>query len=220
MHSQSDAFRNDVLAAEKLAREIDPNALMLKLGNPTRRQTSDWPQATQENLELVMTKVAEVARPQDRLLLLISTHANPGTLNVQAGGKNLPPLTAQNLSAAMASVQNIPTIVVLSACYSGSFVKPLQAPNRVVLAATDVNRMSFKCQYPAEHTYFGNALFGQDQAAQRSVTQWMGTAQKTIEAQEKHKRMPASRPIMAVGDDAKGWAQRPLKDWLQPYEAR
>ena len=54
------AFRNDVLAAEKLARQMDPNALILKLANP-RDQPSDWPQATLENFELVMTKMAEVA---------------------------------------------------------------------------------------------------------------------------------------------------------------
>ena len=59
LHSQAKAFRNDVLAAEKLARQIDPNALILKLANPARDQPSDWPQATLENFELVMTKMAE-----------------------------------------------------------------------------------------------------------------------------------------------------------------
>ena len=38
--------RNDVLAAEKLAKQIDPNALILKLANPARDQPTDWPQAT------------------------------------------------------------------------------------------------------------------------------------------------------------------------------
>ena len=44
LHSQAKAFRNDVLAAEKLARQMDPNALILKLANPARDQPSDWPQ--------------------------------------------------------------------------------------------------------------------------------------------------------------------------------
>ncbi|MBX9834191.1 MAG: peptidase C13, partial [Burkholderiaceae bacterium] len=63
MHSQSKAFRNDVLLAEKMVKGIDPNALMLKLANAARDQSTEWPQATSENFSLVMTKMAEVARP-------------------------------------------------------------------------------------------------------------------------------------------------------------
>ena len=86
MHSQAKAFRNDVLLAEQRVKEIDPNALMLKLANPARDQPTDWPQATAENFALVMSKMAEVARPRDRVLLFISTHSNPGLLNINAGG--------------------------------------------------------------------------------------------------------------------------------------
>lgn len=214
MHSQAKAFRNDVLAAEKLAKQIDPNALILKLANPARDQASDWPQATLENFELVMTKMAEVARPQDRVMLLISTHANPGTLNINIAGKNAAPLTARTLSDALAPLAKTPTLVVLSACYSGAFLEPLRAPNRVVLTATDVHKTSFKCQYPGEHTFFADALFNQAGAEQLSITDWMGAAQKSIQTQEKRKRLAASAPKMFVGEEAKAWASQPLKNWL------
>ncbi len=219
MHSQAKAFRNDVLAAEKLAKQIDPNALILKLANPARDQaspqTNDWPQATLENFELVMTKMAEVARPQDRVMLLISTHANPGTLNINVAGKNAAPITARALSDALAPLAKTPTLVVLSACYSGGFLEALRAPNRVVLTATDVHKTSFKCQYPGEHTFFADALFNQAGAEQLSITDWMGAAQKSIQAQEKRKRLAASAPKMFVGEEAKAWASQPLKNWLE-----
>ena len=215
LHSQAKAFRNDVLAAEKLARQMDPNALILKLANPARDQPSDWPQATLENFELVMTKMAEVARPQDRVMLLISTHSNPGTLNINIAGKNTAPITARGLSDALAPLAKTPTLVVLSACYSGAFLEPLRAPNRVVLTATDVHKASFKCQYPGEYTFFADALFNQAGAEQLSITQWMGAAQKSIQAQEKRKRLAASAPKMFVGEEAKAWASQPLKSWLQ-----
>ena len=215
LHSQAKAFRNDVLAAEKLARQMDPNALILKLANPARDQPSDWPQATLENFELVMTKMAEVARPQDRVMLLISTHSNPGTLNINIAGKNAAPITARGLSDALAPLAKTPTLVVLSACYSGAFLEPLRAPNRVVLTATDVHKASFKCQYPGEYTFFADALFNQAGAEQLSITQWMGAAQKSIQAQEKRKRLASSAPKMFVGEEAKAWASQPLKSWLQ-----
>lgn len=215
MHSQSKVFRNDVLLAEKLVSEIDPNALMLKLANPAKDQSADWPQATAENFALVMAKMAEVARPRDRVLLLISTHANPGLLNINVGGKNQQPLTPKALAEALAPLNQVPTLVVLSACYSGVFIEPLKAPNRVVLTATDVRRTSFKCQYEGNTTYFADALFGQAGAGNLSVTDWMGEAQKSIAAQEKRRKLPASKPLIFVGDEAKAWAGQPLKDWLQ-----
>ncbi|WP_431150650.1 C13 family peptidase [Acidovorax facilis] len=219
MHSQSKVFRNDVLLAEKLVKDIDPNALMLKLANPARDQSADWPQATPENFALVMSKMAEVARPRDRVLLLISTHSNPGLLNINAGGKHLPPLTPQILSNALAPLNDVPTLVVLSACYSGAFIEPLKAPNRVLLTATDARRTTFNCQYKGDHTPFAEALFGQAGAENRSVTDWMGEAQKSIAAQERRRKVPASQPRIFVGDEAKAWANQPLKNWLQAPKA-
>ena len=162
-----------------------------------------------------MTKMAEVARPQDRVMLLISTHSNPGTLNINIAGKNTAPITARGLSDALAPLAKTPTLVVLSACYSGAFLEPLRAPNRVVLTATDVHKASFKCQYPGEYTFFADALFNQAGAEQLSITQWMGAAQKSIQAQEKRKRLASSAPKMFVGEEAKAWASQPLKSWLQ-----
>jgi hypothetical protein len=219
MHSQSKAFRNDVLLAEKWVKDIDANALLLKLANPARDQSTDWPQATAENFALVMSKMAEVARPQDRVLLLISTHSNPGLLNINVSGKHLLPLTAKALSTALAPLGNVPTVIVLSACYSGAFIDPLRAPNRVVLTATDVRRTSFNCRYNAENTPFAEALFGQTVTEVRSVTEWMSEAQTSIAAQEKRRKLPPSRPRMFVGDDAKGWAHQPLRSWLEELQA-
>ncbi len=215
MHSQSKVFRNDVLLAEKWVKDIDPNALMLKLANPTRDQPTDWPQATAENFALVMSKTAEVARPRDRVLLFISTHSNPGLLNISAGGKNLQPLTPKALSDALAPLHKVPTLVVLSACYSGAFIEPLKAPNRVVITATDTRRTSFQCKYNGNHTPFAEALFGQADADSRSMTDWLAEAQKSIATQEKRRKLPASQPSLFVGDDAKAWAHQPLKHWLQ-----
>lgn len=215
LHSQSKAFYNDVLSAEAFARKIDPNALMLKLGNPTRDQVSDWPKANVENFELVMSKIAEIARPEDRVVLLISTHANPGTLNINVAGKNVTPLTARGLSAALTPLDKTPTLIILSSCYSGNFIQPLRAPNRVILTATGLNRSSFKCKYTEENTFFADALFNQPDAGSLSITDWMGVAQRTILSQEKRKRLNASSPRIFIGPDAKNWANQPMSKWVE-----
>ena len=68
-----------------------------------------------------------------------------------------------------------------------------------MLTATDVHKASFKCQYPGEYTFFADALFNQAGAEQLSITDWMGAAQKSIQAQEKRKRLASSAPKMFVG---------------------
>ena len=58
-------------------------------------------------------------------------------------------------------------------------------------------------------------MFGQVGGASLSVTDWMGEAQKSIAAQEKRRKLPASQPRIFVGEEAKAWANQPLKHWLQ-----
>ncbi|MFT4241668.1 MAG: C13 family peptidase [Acidovorax sp.] len=215
LHSQAKAFRNDVLLAEKLASSIDPKALRIKMANPAPGQPADWPQATVENFTLAMNKTAEVARPQDRVLVFIAAHSNPGVLNVMVDGKHRHPITPQILSDALAplAARQVPTLVVLSACYSGAFVEPLKAPHRVVLTATDARSASFRCQYPGEYTPFAEALFGQA-AIGLPVTAWMAAAQQAVAAQEQRRKLPPSKPQIFVGDEARGWASQPLGQWL------
>ena len=71
----------------------------------------------------------------------------------------------------------------------------------------------------SEERAFAETLFGQTGAENRSVTDWMGEAQKSIAAQERRRKVPASQPRIFVGDEAKAWANQPLKNWLQAPKA-
>ena len=50
MHSQSTAFRNDVVAVERLVLAMDPHAVVFKLANPAPGQDDGWPYATERNM--------------------------------------------------------------------------------------------------------------------------------------------------------------------------
>ena len=47
-----------------------------------------------------------------------------------------------------------PTVVVISACYSGIFVDGLAAPNRMIMTAARRDRSSFGCSEDATYPYF------------------------------------------------------------------
>jgi hypothetical protein len=50
-------------------------------------------------------------------------------------------------------------IVIISACYSGVFIRPLADPDTLVITAADANHSSFGCKNGNDWTYFGDAFF-------------------------------------------------------------
>jgi hypothetical protein len=51
-----------------------------------------------------------------------------------------------------------PAVVVVSACFSGVFVTPLSAPNRLVITAARPDRTSFGCGAQEKYTYFDDCM--------------------------------------------------------------
>jgi len=51
-----------------------------------------------------------------------------------------------------------PTVVIVSSCYSGQFVKPLAAPNRMILTAARPDRTSFGCGESDRYTFFDTCV--------------------------------------------------------------
>lgn len=220
MHSQSKAFRNDILAGEKVARAIDPDAIVFKLSNPAILQSADWPHATEGNVAAVMKRVASLARPQDRVMILLATHGGPNVLANQVGTRPQSLLKAKRLGELLADLRGKPTLLVLSACFSGSFLSTAAEKNRVVLTAAARDRNSFGCHFQSNNTYFVDALLNQPSLHGHSIVEAMETATIAIDRKEKREGLsPASLPQMSVGSEASAWANRPLGQWLQPYEA-
>jgi hypothetical protein len=59
--------------------------------------------------------------------------------------------------ALSAGCRNAPTVVVVSACYSGSFTA-MRAPNRIIMTAARPDRPSFGCQADRTYTVFDECL--------------------------------------------------------------
>jgi len=102
-----------------------------------------------------------------------------------------------------------PTVVVVSACFSGVFVAPLQAPNRLILTAARADRASFGCGQTDRYSYF-------DQCVLSSWPQASGfaslgrAAQACVAAREKRERIgPPSEPQLWIGNRAAG----ELRNW-------
>ena len=60
-----------------------------------------------------------------------------------------------------ASCGNRPTVVVLSACFSGSLIPAVNGPNRMVLTAARPDRTSFGCGEEDRYTFFDTCVLQQ-----------------------------------------------------------
>src|SRR5215469_4563111 len=113
------------------------------------------------NIHRLSATAAELpARMSDRCLVFLTSHGERGAgLWLARSNTALSPdELARALSRGCAAV---PTVVVVSACYSGGFVAGKMAkPNRIILTAARRDRPSFGCQVRRSYNFFDECLLG------------------------------------------------------------
>ena len=84
-----------------------------------------------------------------------------------------------------------PTVLVVSACHSGTFINATRRPNRIILAAAATDRASFGCGADNDYTYYDQCFLQQlDTAAT-----WSGLAAATRACVETlERRLGVRRP--------------------------
>lgn len=215
MDDRSTAFRNDVQLAEQVALAIDPDAVVFKLANPVPFQNADWPYATRENIQQVLQKLGELARPQDKVLLLLSSHGAPGVLALHAGQNALDVVAAADLEQWLQPLQKQPSLLLVSACFPGSLLETLQQPVHMVLTAAAKDRVSFGCQSQSDNTYFIKALLRQPGLLSMSIRDAMRQAKLDVATLEELQHLkPPSQPQQYYGADAQGWSRQKIQQWL------
>ena len=107
----------------------------------------------------ILQRIASLrAQPGERCLVFITSHGKRGEgVWLAAGGEYLTPAAlADALSLGCGAV---PTVVIVSSCYSGAFTAaPMRAPNRIILTAARADRPSFGCQADRTYTVFDECL--------------------------------------------------------------
>jgi len=95
-----------------------------------------------------------------------------------------------------------PTVVIMSACFSGVFVSALQAPNRMILTAARPDRTSFGCGSSNYYTFFDQCVLETLPASPDFPTLGRGV-QACVAAREKREHMtPPSEPQLWIGAQA------------------
>jgi hypothetical protein len=92
-----------------------------------------------------------------------------------------------------------PSVIVMSACYSGIFVPALEGPNRIILTAAAADRTSFGCGEADHYTFFDTCFLQSlpDSGDFPGLAQ-ATTACVTRREQAEH-AIPPSEPQLSIG---------------------
>jgi len=198
----ADVFQNEALGVnETMADLFDTGDRSIVLANNQKRP-GETPFATVTALQRALATVAErMDNDEDILFLFLTAHGAPDhTLDVSLVPYQLEALTPERLRTLLDESGIRFRVVIVSACYSGGFVKPLASPDTLVITASGADRTSFGCRDGREWTDFGHAYFKEALPATGSFEGALQRARELISKREAAARLPASEPQISVGN--------------------
>lgn len=140
-------------------------------------------------------------------LFYLSSHGkkNQGVYLKRAQNQTLTP---QQLNVALNwHCGNKPTVVLISACYSGKFIPALKQSNRIIMTAASAQRPSFGCSEDTEYTFWDGCVI--DNLPQSETWQQLAkNVNSCISHKEKTLGYPASMPQAFFGGKVKDLALR------------
>lgn len=127
----------------------------------TRLNYEKYPLATVTSIEDTLRAVSEkMDAENDILFLYLTSHGSSDFyLSLDQPGMNLDDISAKKVGSILKSLPVKHKVIVVSACYSGGFVKPLKDAYSMIITAAEADKVSFGCHDRARMTYFGEAFF-------------------------------------------------------------
>lgn len=139
---------------------------------------------------------ATAARGTAGCLLYFTSHGAPTAMVFGEAPRMTPDMMANLVRAACGTR---PTVVIVSACYSGIFVNALAAPNRMVLTAASRERTSFGCGADETYPWFDGCIIETLPTAGDFLALAAGTRACVARKETERGVSPASEPQMFVG---------------------
>ena len=129
-------------------------------------------------------------------LLYFTSHGVPTAMVFGEAPRMTPDMMANMVGAACGTR---PTVVIVSACYSGIFVNALSAPNRMVLTAASRERTSFGCGADETYPWFDGCVIETLPTASDFLALAAGTRACVARKETERGVSPASEPQLFVG---------------------
>jgi hypothetical protein len=208
-YARQDVFQREIEQARVIFEQrFDAIGHAISLiNNPRTLQTV--PLANRHNLERAVAGVAErIDKSEDIVVLFLSSHGDDdATISVDLNGFGLNDLSASDIREIFDTHGIEWRVVIVSACYSGSFIEELASPRTLVLTAAAADRSSFGCAHENEWTYFGEALFAYALNRSTSLVEAFRLAAERIGKRETEEGKTASLPQISLGAEIADYLQ-------------
>ncbi len=148
--------------------------------------------------EAIRAAAGRMDLDKDVLFLLVSSHGAPGGRGIELSAGGL--MTPGMLRAALDEAGVRQRVVLVSACYAGSFIGPLSGPNTAVITAANTANPSFGCSNQRSYTYFGDAFFNHGMRdAGADLRRAFAISRTVVTAWERRDGERPSQPQMTMG---------------------
>jgi Peptidase C13 family len=197
-----DVFLSEALGVNEIMADLfDTGDRSIVLAN-SEKHAGETPFATVTALQRALATVAErMDEGEDILFLFLTSHGSPDhTLDVSLAPYELEQLTPVKLRALLDESGIRFRVIVVSACYSGGFIRSLANADTMVITASSADRTSFGCRNGRQWTDFGQAYFREALPATGSFEGALQRARDLVAHREAAAKLPASDPQIFVGD--------------------
>ena len=201
-YGREDVFRKDIEAAQHVMDERWGTSGRSLLLSNNRQTLLTTPFATITNLRETLNEIGAAIDVEDDVVMVYLASHGSRDFRLSA---DLPPLSLVELSppGLRQLFDNAGIkwrIVVVSACYSGGFIEPLQDDRTLIITASRSDRTSFGCGNGSDSTYFGEAFFQKGMATTATVAAAFDAAKVRVAERERETGMsPPSEPQWWIG---------------------
>ncbi|NNG75563.1 peptidase C13 family protein [Acinetobacter sp. ANC 4277] len=195
-----DVFKSEV---ERIKEQFDTRfgtfgRSLILVNNPETRTKT--PIASRTSMDMALRRIGQqMNRESDVLFLYMTSHGLPNQFEMENAPIDLNDVDPKWLKDTLDKSGIRWRVIVISACYSGSFVPALQDDNTLIITASAADRASFGCSNEADYTYFGRAFFDQAMREQTSVSAAFEQTKDTVAQWEKAQGFDASEPQWSIG---------------------
>jgi tetratricopeptide (TPR) repeat protein len=196
LNGDQSVFESEATKAAKIAADRFGTSSVTVRANTKHRE-----EANLETVSATLKSAAEGLHAEnDVLFVILTSHGDQAGLEVKAGSheETLSPL---KLITALNDTTARYRIVIISACYSGVFARPLADPNTLVITAADADHSSFGCRNGNEWTYFGDAFFNTALRHHSDLREAFDEASGLVRKRERKKHLTPSNPQIAGGEN-------------------
>jgi hypothetical protein len=194
---------------DELQKTADLDVVPLIASNFASRRDK-YPVADAAAINRLARMVAERAGPGDLVLLHISTHGGRGVLASKIGNREPTALPGSTLARLLEPLATHRTVIIISACYSGSLIGNLSSPDRIIIAAARGDRSSFGCAAGNRHTFFGEAELHAFAQPNLSLHQAFTAIRADVAQMEQENDYTPSEPQVSVGANVQELYDAPL----------